>query len=123
MRENSMNSFRGWFLTLIQIGTLLLLAATVFAQETTAGLQGTVKDSSGALVRNAIVTVASRALVGEKSAKTDDNGYYRFANLPPGSYAVTVRAEGFATYKREGLGLELGRLPNIDIALQVGKTE
>ena len=123
MREDSMNKFRGWLVALIQIGALLLFAVAVFAQETTAGLQGTVKDPSGAVVANATVTVTSGALVGEKSAKTDGNGYYRFANLPPGSYSVTVKAEGFATYKREGLVLELGRLPSVDIALQVGKTE
>src|SRR3954451_17060480 len=110
MRENSMNSFRGWFLTLIQIGTLLLLAATVFAQETTAGLQGTVKDSSGALVANATVVVTSNALLGNKTAKTDGNGYYRFSNLPPGIYGLTVHAEGFSTTKKEGLALEVGHL-------------
>jgi hypothetical protein len=123
MRENSMNSFRGWFLTLIQIGTLLLLAATVFAQETTAGLQGTVKDPSGAVVANATVTVTGDKLVGDKSAKTDGTGYYRFANLPPGKYNITVTAEGFSTSKKQGLDLLVGHVPSIDINLQVGRTE
>src|ERR1043166_2917208 len=102
MREDSMNKFRGWFLTLIQIGALLLFATTVFAQETTAGLQGTVKDPSGAVLANAIVTVTGNTLVGDKTTKTDSAGYYRFANLPPGAYTVTVKAEGFSTYKKEG---------------------
>jgi len=123
MREDSMKKFRGWLVALIQIGALLLFAATVFAQETTAGLQGTVKDSSGAVVANATVVVTANTLVGDKTYKTDSNGYYRFANLPAGVYAITVKAEGFATLKKEGLVLETGHLPTQDLTVQVGKTE
>src|SRR5438270_13641184 len=107
---------------LLQVCALLLFAATVFAQETTAGLQGTVKDASGAVVKGAQVTVRGNALLGEKSAKTDANGYYRFANLPPGTYSVAVKAEGFSATENNGLVLEVGHLPTIDFSLQVGKT-
>lgn len=123
MRQNSMKRLRGWTLPLIQIGALLLFAGTMFGQETTAGLQGTVKDQSGAVVPNASVTVTADTLIGDKTTKSDANGYYRFANLPPGTYAMTVKAEGFATEKRAGLVLEVGHLPTVDIPLQVGKTE
>jgi hypothetical protein len=107
---------------LLQVSALLLFAATALAQETTAGLQGTVKDSSGAVVKGAEVTVKGNALLGEKSAKTDANGYYRFANLPPGTYSVGVKAEGFSAAENNGLILEVGHLPTIDFSLQVGKT-
>ena len=123
MREDSMNKFRGWLVALIQIGALLLFAATVFAQETTAGLQGTVKDPSGAVVSNAQVVVTGNTLVGDKTIKTDSNGYYHLVNLPPGVYAITVKAEGFSTLRKEGLVLEVGHLPTQDLTLQVGKTE
>jgi Carboxypeptidase regulatory-like domain len=105
---------------LIQIFVLLLFATCSFAQETTAGLQGTVKDSSGAVVSNVQVTVTGTTLVGNKTVPTDSTGYYRFANLPPGSYTVTAKAPGFATVKREGLMLEVGHLPTLDLTLQVG---
>jgi Carboxypeptidase regulatory-like domain len=123
MQEDSMNKFRGWSVALIQISALLFFAATMFAQETTAGLQGTVKDPSGAVVANATVVVTGNTLVGDKITKTDSSGYYRFANLPPGSYSVTAKAEGFSTTKTEGLVLEVGHLPSVDLTLQVGKTE
>src|SRR5258708_7714382 len=73
----------------------LLLILSAAGQETTGGLQGTVKDPSGAVVPNAKVVVTTSTLVGEKEVSTNDSGYYRFAKLPPGNYTVTVTASGF----------------------------
>src|ERR1700674_110162 len=53
------------------------------AQETTGGLQGTVKDSSGAVVPHVKVVVSSDALGASKELETDASGYYRFANFRP----------------------------------------
>ena len=99
---------------------LLLSGMSLYAQETTAGLQGTVKDASGAVVANAHVVVRGTSLVGDKALDTDAAGYYRFANLPPGSYSIEVTAKGFKTVKRAGLTLETGHLPTVDIALEIG---
>jgi len=93
---------------------------TLFAQETTAGLQGTVKDSSGAVVVGARVEVTGTTLVGSKSVDTDSAGYYRFANLPPGTYTMNVTAKNFKNVRREGLDLAVGHLPSVDITLEVG---
>jgi len=99
---------------------LLLSGVFVFAQETTGGLQGTVKDTSGAVVAGAHVVVTGTSLEGSKALDTDSSGYYRFANLPPGTYSITVSAKNFKTVKREGIGLEVGHLPTLDLTLEVG---
>jgi hypothetical protein len=106
-----------WFLALLAIAILIPL---VFAQETTGGLQGTVKDSSGAVLAGAHIVLTGTSLVGEKTLNTDSAGYYRFENLPPGKYTVSVSAKGFKITKREGLIIEVGHLPTVDIALEVG---
>jgi hypothetical protein len=95
-------------------------AVTSYAQETTAGLQGTVKDGTGAVIPNATVTISSPTLVGDKTVVTDKQGNYRFANLPPGPYVVNVTAKGFTSLKREGLVLEVGHLPTVDLTVSVG---
>ena len=102
--------------------SVLLLVVSVLGQETTGGLQGTVKDPSGAVVSGARVVVRGSSLEGDKSANTDAAGNYHFANLPPGTYSITVTAKGFKTTKRDGLVLEVGHLPTVDIALEVGTT-
>src|ERR1019366_7683668 len=100
----------------------LLFVAGLFAQETTAGLQGTVKDPSGAVVPGAKIVLSSSNLVGGKETNSDSNGYYHFSNLPPGNYVITATKEGFVTLKREGVTLEVGHLPNLDLPMQVGGT-
>jgi hypothetical protein len=93
-----------------------------FAQETTGGIQGTVKDANGAVVPKAQVELTGNKLAGTKMISTDSAGYYRFANLPPGLYSVTVKAQGFNALKREGIDLSVGHLPTLDLTLQVGST-
>ena len=102
------------------ISAIALLVPVVFGQETTAGLQGVVKDASGAVVAKAVVEVSSPSLIGMKVLETDAGGYYRFANLPPGTYTLTVSAQNFRTVKQENITLTAGRLPTIDVVLQVG---
>jgi hypothetical protein len=102
----------------LALALLVLFAPYLLAQETTGGLQGTVKDPSGAVVTSAQVTVTAPTLVGSKESTTDSSGYYRFTNLPPGNYTITVTATGFDTLKREGLVLEVGHLPTMDLTLK-----
>src|SRR6266481_7863789 len=113
-------------LKLLLISLVLTLCGvfslSALAQETTGGLQGTVKDPTGAVVPNARVIVTGSSLVGSKEIETDGSGYYRFANLPPGTYTITVTAKGFRTLKRDGLILEVGHLPSVDLALEIGTT-
>lgn len=116
-----MFSLRGLKPMVVCLCLLLLFVGYVSAQETTGGIVGTVKDPSGASVPDATVTVTASSLVGTKTVQTDSSGYYRFANLPPGSYTLTVTATGFSTDKRTFV-LEVGHLPTIDVALEVGKT-
>ena len=112
-----------WLVSSLALTLCAFFSLSAMAQETTGGLQGTVKDPSGAVVPNAKVVVTGTSLVGSKELETDSSGYYRFANLPPGNYTITVTAKGFKTFKRAGLTLEVGHLPTSDVVLEVGTAE
>ena len=112
--------YKGIWLLLSAVLIALLISPSVFGQETSAGIQGTVKDPTGALVAKAKIEVASPALIGTKKAESDSAGYYRFANLPPGTYSLTVTMTGFRTSRQEGIELATGHLPSIDVRLEVG---
>src|SRR5258706_224375 len=109
------------------MSAVLLVCALVFAmlpaayaQETTGGIKGYVKDKSGASVPKAEVELTSTALIVPKKAQADNAGYFYFAVLPPGSYTLTVTAAGFRTYKQVGIPISAAALPTIDINLEIG---
>jgi outer membrane receptor protein involved in Fe transport len=107
----------------------LLLVAFVFlpfvaaSQETTAGLDGAVKDPSGAAISNALIELTGNKLIGSKTLQTDGTGYYHFFNLPPGVYTITATADGFSRIVREGIVLETGRLPTVNLTMEVGTAQ
>ena len=106
-------------LVLICSLTLTMLPAAL-AQETNAGVQGYVKDQTGAAVAGVVVEVSSKSMMGARKTETDTSGFYRISGLPPSVYTITFTAKGFRVIKREGVSLEVGRLPNIDIQLEIG---
>jgi outer membrane receptor protein involved in Fe transport len=113
-------SHAGKWLLLPAVLIALLILPCALAQETTAGVQGVVRDPSGSVIGNAAVEVSGPALIGIRKVQTDSAGNYRFAALPPGQYTLTVSAAGFRTFKQSGIDLTVGRLPSIDVQLEVG---
>src|ERR1700720_1908431 len=87
--------------------SLLLLAFALLpvalAQEVTGGIEGVVKDSTGATIDKAVVLLTGAKQIGFKSIVTDASGYYHFTNIDPGIYEITVRAPGFSELKQEGV--------------------
>ena len=117
-----MRIFKGFAVAFVLL-LAIMSAVSVLSQETTGGLQGTVRDASGAVVPNATVALTGSSLVGTKSQTSDSNGYYRFANLPPGNYTLTVEAKGFNSLKRSDITIGVGHLPTLDLALKIGTTD
>ena len=91
-----------------------------FAQDTTGGIKVYVKDKSGASIPNAPLELTSTALLGTKKGETDSAGYYYFQALPPGDYNLTVSAPNFRTYKQTAIPLSVGKLPTLEVTLEVG---
>ena len=104
------------------LAVLIFLTGTVRAQ-TTASVKGTVKDTSGAIVPDATVTVKSLETGSTRVANTDANGSYNMVALPVGQYELTVEKPGFKQTVRRGINLVVGQTAVLDLALEIGAVE
>ena len=104
-------------LLLVSVGAFPL---TVFAQQETATMNGTVSDTSGALVARATVTVTNIRTNISVKAETDDAGFYVIPSLRPGEYSVTAESAGFSKIVRTGVTLQVAQVARIDVTLQPG---
>src|ERR1700751_6199230 len=119
-----MGVFREWIgrRTVGVIAVLILAAIPGAAQLPTGTILGTVKDSSGASIAGATVTVRNTDTNLTKTAMTEQDGSYRFPELGVGHYEMRAEAAGFRTENRTGLNLEVTQTGVINFALQVGAT-
>jgi hypothetical protein len=98
---------------------LACLSVSALAQ-TTGTISGMVKDEKGAIIPKATVTVREVTTNSSRSTTTDDEGRYRFNNIPVGNYEVSVEASGFGKYVQSGITLALNQDAVVDVALQTG---
>ncbi|HET7745957.1 MAG TPA: TonB-dependent receptor [Vicinamibacteria bacterium] len=85
----------------LTVGALLaLLALSAPPTATAADVSGEVKDSTGAVVIGAAVTLRSGA-GSTLEARTDGRGRYRFEGVEPGAYSLIVEREGFSAAVQE----------------------
>src|SRR5579871_7055376 len=89
----------GIFSLIVGALALLALAAAVGAQAPST-LSGIVKDPTGAIVSQAIVSVTDTKTSAKKQTVANDAGAYSFTDLHPGDYSVEVSAPGFAAFQK-----------------------
>jgi hypothetical protein len=82
-------------LRVVLCGFFLLLLTTTASAQFRAGVQGSVTDAQGGAVVGATVTLTSKETNKTQQATTSDEGFYRFSELPPGSYTITAEQAGF----------------------------
>ena len=92
------------------------------AQETTGTLSGTVRDSSGAVVPGATVTImdASKNDIVVRTMMTSDDGVFSAPNLISSVYTVTVEASNFKKSVNTEVKLDVGARRNLDVTLEAG---
>lgn len=91
------------------------------AQTLTGSISGTVTDSAGAAITEVKVTATSPALIrGTETLVSESNGYFRFLELPPGTYAVRFEKPGFKVYQAEGIVINSGVQVTVNARLDVG---
>jgi len=85
----------------------------------TSGVEGYVRDQSGAVIPNARLTLTNNANGSSQTLHADSNGHYRFDNAQAGDSTLTVEAPGFFT-TRNGLNVFAGKMTRMRPTLTVG---
>jgi hypothetical protein len=83
-------------------------------------LSGVVRDSSGGAVPGAEVTVTKTDTGAVRTVFTGADGAYALPNLPVGPYQLKVVLTGFNSYIRDGIVLQVGSSPEINVTLALG---
>jgi hypothetical protein len=103
---------------------LLFGIPSMAAAQGTAGISGSVKDTTGSVLPGVNVEVSSPALIEKaRTAVTDGAGEYKIVSLPPGVYTVTFTLSGFSSVRREGVELPTGFTATVHADLRVGAVE
>jgi hypothetical protein len=105
---------------------LLLMSSSslLWGQAGTGEIDGTVRDSTGAVLPNVKVTLTQQESGASREVVTNSGGTFVAASLPIGAYTVKAELANFKTEVRDGIAVQVGRQEHLDFVLSVGeKTE
>jgi hypothetical protein len=103
-------------------GILLLGVKPAIAQMDEGTILGTVRDSSGATINGATVTLTNEGTDATLTFTTGSDGEYKFTPLKIGSYKVSATGSGFETTTQVKIRVDVGSSVVIDFALKPGQT-
>jgi len=105
------------------VGVMLLCVATAAHAQFSSSIEGTVTDSSGAIVPGAAVTIVNDATGATQTVATTGAGYYRFPALPGSTYTLRVSLEGFKTAVQAEILLQAAERKTVNVTLESGQLQ
>jgi Carboxypeptidase regulatory-like domain len=103
--------------------TFLLCGMAGLAQSTQGSIVGTVKDSKGAVVAGAEVTLTNTGEGVQRTTHSNASGDYAFTDAKASRYTVQVTAPGFEKWETSGLVLEVRQQLRLDASLAIGSVQ
>ncbi len=99
----------------------VLLTCSALAQQETANITGEVKDTSGAVVPGASITLTNIETGVMVRSESNEQGIFLVPSLKPGPYSLTIEKPGFRKLVRSGITLQVNQFARVDVELQVGE--
>lgn len=90
---------------------------TLFGQQTTGNLRGTVADPTGAIIPGASIVLSGNGKT--LSVTSNGIGHYRFNGLPPGQYTIDTSIEDFTPFEAKGVTIAPGKTKTLDISMTI----
>jgi hypothetical protein len=97
-----------------------LAAAPAMAQILYGGIVGIVKDSSGARLPGATVTIINKDTNLTREVTTDAEGAYNLVNVQAGAYDLKISLQGFREVVRSRVPVTIGEISRVDVSLEIG---
>jgi hypothetical protein len=109
---------------LIRYGTVVLLgmliSPVVHGQQSTGSVNGSVHDTTGAVIPEAAITLINTATSAVRTVTSNQSGVYVFSNVQPGTYSLTASKEGFQKIDETGILVQVNQTLTLDFSLAVG---
>ncbi|HET6891564.1 MAG TPA: carboxypeptidase-like regulatory domain-containing protein, partial [Pyrinomonadaceae bacterium] len=102
---------------------LMFCALSVFGQTYRSTIRGTISDPNGAVVPGAAVRVVNSTTNESRGTVSDEEGAYAISSLAPGTYEVTIEAQGFQRLVLTQVALQVNQELRVDGRLQVGEVK
>src|SRR5687767_13480639 len=117
-----MISKKTWSSILFALAISLCLNSLAFGQEISGSIVGTVKDTAGAVVPGATVTITDPSKDNSvvRTVTTNEEGEFTAANVPVSTYDITVEVANFKKAVSTGVKVDVGQRRNVEIALSAG---
>src|SRR3954453_15705674 len=98
------------------------LPAILHAQSSQGGMRGVVKDAQG-VIPGVTVTMVNEGNGVSRDTVTNAVGEYSFPAIEPGSYSVKAAVQGYKTFERKAIPVNVQTFVALDIALEIGALE
>jgi hypothetical protein len=102
-------------------GLFLLFGSLTANAQFKASIQGSVKDSNGAAVPGATVTLTSKETNKTQQVQSSGEGFYRVSGLAPGVYSLTAEKQGFKKEVLESVTIKGEETQGLDLTLSAGE--
>jgi Carboxypeptidase regulatory-like domain len=113
-------SFAAWLFCAF---VLLLGSTCLYGQGGASTVTGVVRDSSGAIVPNANITLVDQATRERRISQSNNEGFFAFTAVRPSTYTVPIPASGFSEYQQKEIVVRPAEQAGLgDLALQIGST-
>ena len=96
------------------------VAAAQTVSATMGAIDGRVTDNTSAMLPGVTVTISGPAMMGTRVATTNEEGAYRLAAVPPGTYTVVFELDGFAPLRRTEIRIDLGFTVTLNVQMALG---
>jgi hypothetical protein len=101
---------------------LLAHAGSAFGQVDEGSVTGTILDSTGAVIPNALVTLVNTDQGLSLETHATDTGSYTFSPVRIGHYSLKATAPGFSTTTQENLTVAVGQNLQVNVSLTTGQS-